>query len=495
MSIVFPLLLPFLLAVISLFGWKRLRFQRVVSLVGAGAILTVNSLVFAEVQRIGILTLQVGNWQPPFGITLVIDSFSAYMLVITGIVALAIAVYAWAGIDADRADYGFYPLFFFLLMGVSGAFTTGDLFNLYVWFEVMLMASFVLIALGGERGQIEGAVKYVILNLLSSFLFLSATGLLYNLAGTLNLADLAQRLPRIQPNSQVTLVAVLFLIAFGIKSAVFPLFFWLPASYHTAPVAVTALFSALLTKVGVYSLIRVFTLLFTQDTAFTQPLILGVAGLTMVTGVLGAAAQMDFRRLLSFHIVSQIGYLLMGLGLGSQEALAGSIYFMAHVILSKTALFLVAGLVYQLRGSFDLKKLGGIYQRKPILAILFLIPALSLAGLPPLPGFFAKLALIAASLRMGEYAIAAVALIVSLMTLYSMTKIWIEVFWKEPKPADQPLVLQPAPAWLWLPVIAMALLVLAFGILAEPAYGFAQQAAASILSPLGYVQAVLGGQP
>jgi multicomponent Na+:H+ antiporter subunit D len=234
-------------------------------------------------------------------------------------------------------------------MGVSGAFLTGDIFNLYVWFEVMLIASFVLLSLGGEKAQIEGAFNYVTLNLLSSALFLAAVGILYGMVGTLNMADLSIKLQTLQIPGLATVLAMLFFIAFGIKAAVFPLFFWLPASYHTPPVAVSALFAGLLTKVGVYSLIRVFTLLFLEDVNFTHNLILVVAGLTMVTGVLGAVAQYDFRRLLSFHIVSQIGYLLMGLGLFTVSSLAAAIFFMAHVILAKSTLFLVSGVVHRLK--------------------------------------------------------------------------------------------------------------------------------------------------
>lgn len=493
--IILPILLPLLFAIACLFAWGKTVLQQIFALIGAATLSAASVILFAKVFQGGIMTMQAGNWPAPFGISLVIDLLSAVMLLISGLVSLAIAIYARTGIDAARTRSGFFPLFFFLLMGVNGAFTTGDLFNLYVWFEVMLMASFVLIALGGGRNQIEGAVKYVILNLISSVLFLSAIGLIYNLTGALNLADLSVRLVEVQPGGQVTLVAVLFLVAFGIKSAVFPLFFWLPASYHTAPVTVTALFSALLTKVGVYSLVRVFTLLFVQDTATTHLMILAIAALTMVVGVLGAAVQTDFRRLLSFHIVSQIGYLIMGLGLYSQEALAGTIYFMVHVVLAKTALFLVAGLVYQVQGSFDLKKLGGLYRRKPAISILFLFPALSLAGLPPLSGFFAKLILITAGLRMEAYWVVAAALGVSLLTLYSMTKIWLEVFWKEPKEPLAASDLKAASPWMWAPVVALVVLALALGIFVEPALMVAQQSAAQLLDPASYVQAVFGGQP
>ncbi len=492
--IALPLLLPLGFAILNVLAWKSPRAQRVLTLVGAALQTGAAFWLLGRVRAEGILHLPIGNWPAPFGIVLTADLFSAIMLAVSAVVGLAAALYSQGGMDERRVRYGYYPLFFFLLTGVNGAFLAGDLFNLYVWFEVMLMASFVLIALGGERPQVEGAIKYVILNLLASTLFLSAVGLLYNLCGTLNLADLARRIPALEAGGEVTLIAVLFLVAFGIKSAIFPLFFWLPASYHTPPVTITALFSGLLTKVGVYALYRVFTLLFASDAAYLPTLLLVLAGFTMTTGVLGAAAQMDFRRLLSFHIVSQIGYLLMGLGLFSPAALAAGIYFMVHVILAKTALFFVAGIVRQTEGSYNLKELGSLYARRPGLALLFLLPALSLAGLPPLSGFFAKLALVLAGFDLRSYAIVGVGLGVSLLTLYSMTKVWNEVFWKERKEAGA-APLRPVSAWMWAATLGLAAVSVAAGLLAGPLLDLSAQAAAQLADPSLYIQAVLGGAP
>lgn len=493
--IALPILLPLLFGALCLMAWQKPRWQKAFSLLGTAAQLGAAIWLLFKVQQNGIQHLQVGNWPAPFGIVLVVDLLSAIMVTVAAAVALVVAAYSQAAIDSPRVQYGYYPLFFFLIMGVNGAFITGDLFNLYVWFEVMLMSSFVMLALGGERPQIEGAIKYVILNLLSSTLFLSALGLLYNLAGTLNMADLALRLPGLETGNQITLIAMLFLVAFGIKSAIFPLFFWLPASYHTPPVTITALFSGLLTKVGVYALFRVFTLLFVQDTAYTHTILLIIAGFTMVTGVFGAAAQTDLRRLLSFHIISQIGYLLMGLGLFSQPALAASIYFMIHVILAKTSLFLVAGIVEKMEGSYKLKELGGIYSSRFGVALLFLLPALSLAGLPPLSGFFAKLALVVAGFELQQYAIVAAGLAVSLMTLYSMTKIWNEAFWKEPKDPGDHARHKPISPWLWASTGALVFISLLAGLLAEPLLNLANQAAAQLADPSIYIQAVLGVAP
>ncbi len=490
--IIYPILIPLVFAIMIVLFWENQQVKRVLSILSTALLMIVNINIFLLVYREGIQVVQVGDWPAPFGISLVVDLFSAILLLTTSLVAFLLAIYSFSGIDLARKKFGYFPLFQFLLMGVNGSLCTGDLFNLYVWFEVMLMSSFVLIALGGERSQIEGAVKYVILNLLASILFLSAIGLTYNLAGTLNMADLALRLQALQSSGQVTLIATLFLVAFGIKSAIFPLFFWLPAAYHTPPVTVTALFSALLTKVGMYTLIRFFTLLFPFDSQFTHTIILISAGFTMVTGVLGAAAQTDIRRLLSFHIISQIGYIFMGLGLFTEYAIAASIFFLVHIILAKTALFLSAGMVESIQGSFDLKKLGGLYKNRVGLSMLFLLPALSVAGLPPFSGFFAKLGLIIAGLESKQYLIIGIALVVSLMTLFSMTKVWNEAYWK---PAQDPKVTdnqKSVSAWRWAPSIIIVVLSVLLGLLANPVFEVCQLAAAQLMNPSEYINAVLG---
>lgn len=488
-----PLIIPLASAALLIAVRKSAQAQAWLSMIGAGALFAASMVLLGTVWQQGIQVSQLGQWPAPFGITFVADLFSALMVGLTGLLGLGVAGYSLVSIEARPKQFGFYPLLHLLLMGVSGAFLTGDLFNLYVWFELLLITSFVLLVIEGRRDQLEGAVKYVTINLLASVLFLAAVGLVYGATGTLNMADLARQFATL-PTGLSTTLAMLFLIAFGIKAAIFPLFFWLPASYHTTSAAIVAIFAGLLTKVGIYALVRVFTLIFVHDTAFTHTLLLVLAGLTMVTGVLGAVAQTEMRKLLSFHIVSQIGYLLMGLGLLSAAALAGTIFFLIHVILAKSALFLVAGLIYHMRGTYDLKKLGGLYAAYPALAVLFLIPALSLAGLPPFSGFWAKLALVQAGLAQAQYLIVAVSLGVSLLTLFSMTKIWAEAFWKD-RPEAATVVAPPPPAWppLLIPVGALAVIVLALGLVAEPVVALSLQAAEQLLDPTAYIETVLGG--
>ncbi len=497
--LVLPILIPLTTAAFCLLFWRHRAIQRLLGTLGSTAHLVAALLLLWFVRQDGIFAIQVGNWPAPFGITLVADLFSAIMTVLAALMGLTVVVYSLASMDSGRESSGYYAFFHFLLMGVSGVFLTGDLFNLYVWFEVMLMSSFVLLALGGERHQLEGAIKYVTLNLISSALFLTALGILYGMLGTLNMADLSRQISDGMHAGVISTLSMLFLVAFGIKSALFPLFFWLPASYHTPPVAVSAIFAGLLTKVGVYTLIRVFSLLFAQDIAYTHTIILVIAGLTMVTGVLGAMAQNEFRRILSFHIISQVGYMVLGLGLFTPLALAGSIFYIMHHIIVKTNLFLVSGVARRLQGSYQLNQLGGLYQAAPALTIIFMISAFSLAGIPPLSGFWAKLILVKASLDITAYLIAATALGVGLLTLFSMAKIWAAAFWGDPPQTTAAGVGQvhlPLKASekiaLYLPMVVLGLLTLTIGFMSAPFFELATHAADQLLDPAAYIHAVLG---
>lgn len=490
--ILLPILIPFLTGIICVLAYKNRQIQRVVSTVGAFGLFGAVIALFIHVYQNGPVSAQLGNWPAPFGITWVVDLLSAIMLVLAGLMTVAVAIYAFADIDEDRESLGYYPLYHFLMMGVCGSFITGDIFNLYVWFEIMLISSFVLLELGGNRNQLEGAIKYMTLNVIASAIFLAAVGILYGLTGSLNMADLSGALNG-APQGMVITLSMMFLVAFGIKAALFPLYGWLPSAYHTPPTAISAIFSGLLTKVGVYALIRIFTLMFVQDTGYTHTVLLWAAGLTMFVGVLGAASQKEFRRILSFHIVSQIGYMIMGLALFTPLAVAGAVFYIIHHIIVKTNLFLVSGVVNRLKGSYQLKKIGGLYAKRPFLGILFLIPALSLAGIPPLSGFWAKFALVRAGLEAESYGIVVVALFVSVLTLFSMTKIWTQAFW-EPEPEGGEDLDVPAADW-WqriLPIAMLCICTLIIGFSAEWIFDLSMQTANQLLDPSVYVETVLG---
>ncbi len=488
-----PIVLPLLGAGLSIMVGRSRAAQRVISLVVLTAVTGISIALAVVVDREGIVTVQAGGWPAPIGISLVADRLSSIMLVLASLMLLAVLVYAIGQPGAERNHVGFQSVYLILSAGVAASFLTGDLFNLFVAFEMMLTASYVLITLGARRDQVRAGMTYVVISLIASALFLSALALIYTTTGTVNLADLSERMQDVPEG--LRLAFALFLLAiFGIKAGLFPLFSWLPDSYPTAPSAVTAVFAGLLTKVGVYAIIRTQTLLFpAQDRP--QHLILWIAGATMLVGVLGAIAQADVKRILSFHIVSQIGYMIMGLGFFTVAGLAGAIFYVIHHIVVKTTLFLTGGLVEHIGGSGRLSRVGNMVRTAPVVALLFLVPALSLAGIPPLSGFVAKFALVSAGTEQHRWTIVAVSILVSLFTLFSMMKIWSGVFWS---PAEEAPDVEPHAVGRWggpllmiLPTAALAVLSLAIAFGAAPLYDLAERAAADLLDPQRYVQAVL----
>jgi multicomponent Na+:H+ antiporter subunit D len=488
MRLLLPILVPLLTAVVLLIAPRRPVLQRGIAFTGSLALLVSAIALFRAVEASGFAVEQVGAWPAPFGITLVADLLAAMLVVAVGIVGVAVTASAFAGVDPRREAFGYHPLLQILLMGVSGAFLTGDLFNLYVWFEVMLVASFVLMALHRTSAQLEAAFKYVAINLLASAMFLTALGLLYGAAGTLNMADLAFIWPDRSSPAIDLVLAMLFLVAFGIKAALFPLFFWLPASYHTPPAAIGAAFAGLLTKVGVYALIRVFTLLFTDGPPVVFTLLLGMSMATMLVGLVAAASQRDFRRILSFNLVGHIGYTTAALSLLTAPALAGSIFYILHHIVVITNLFLVSGVLLRLRRTTDMEGLGSLYRGQPVFAMLAMVPVFSLAGVPPLSGFVGKLAIVQGTFATGAYWVGGLVLLVGLLTLISMARLWAEAFWKPGTRADAM-----APGRSLLATIGgLSLITLGMTVGAEALFDLSSRAAHQLLDPAAYVTAVLG---
>lgn len=485
-----PILVPLVTAAVMLMAPTRAVLQRWLSLAGSTALLASGVALFAHVEGGGIQVLQVGGWPAPFGITLVADLLAALLVVAVGVVAVAVSGAAFAGVDPRREAFGYHPLFQILLMGVSGAFLTGDLFNLYVFFEVMLVASFVLMGLHRNRAQLEGAFKYVTINLIASSIFLTALGLLYGMGGTLNMADLARVWPSVRATGMDAVLAVLFVIAFSIKAGLFPLFFWLPASYHTPPAAVGAVFAGLLTKVGVYALIRIFTLLFQDGPAFLVTLLLGMSAATMVIGLVAAQGERDFRRILSFNLVGHIGYTTASLGLLTPAALSGAIFYVLHHIVVITNLFLVSGVLLRLRRTTAMTGLGGLYRQQPVFAALAIVPIFSLAGVPPLSGFLGKLAIVEGTFAAGAYWIGGLVLLVGLLTLLSMGRIWAEGFWAPPAKVPDP-ALPGTP--LLIAIAGLSVVTIGITVGAEPLFNVTSRAAQQLLDREDYIRAVLGG--
>jgi multicomponent Na+:H+ antiporter subunit D len=486
-----PIVVPLLAAALAVVATRLPAVQRALTVAGVAVALAASVAILVQVDRGGPQATQVGGWPVPIGITLVADLFSALMLVVGLATVLAVLVFA-IGQRGDEHESAFHPVYLVMTAGVALSFLTGDLFNLFVAFEITLTASYVLITLGGAREQVRAGMTYVVINLLASFLFVAAVAFVYASTGTMNFADMADKLTATSPALKTSL-SLLLLVVFGVKAAIFPLYFWLPDSYPTARTTVTAVFAGLLTKVGVYAIVRTQTLLFPDNRQAT--ILLVVAGLTMVVGVLGAIAQDDMKRILSFHIVSQIGYMILGVGLFTVSGLAGAVFFILHQIPVKASLFLVGGLVEHDAGSTKLSHVGGLVRRIPLAAALFLVAALSLAGVPPLSGFVGKLALVSAGFDAHEYAIIAVSLLVSVGTLFSMVKIWNGVFWgipEEPTPAIVAGEAVHTPLLMKVATVALVGLTVAIAIAAGPIYELCERAAADLLDPTAYATAVQG---
>ncbi len=518
-----PVLIPTIAAAVTLFAGRTPRLQQLVALGSLTAVVAVCGTLLYLVDRDGTAAVQVGGWgqsEPgmgPLGITLVADRLSTLMLVVSTIVLLAVVFYAIGqGIrDGDERQPVsiFLPTYLILSAGVCTAFLAGDLFNLFVGFEVLLSASFVLLTIGGSADRVRAGIAYVMVSMVSSLIFLIGLAMVYAAAGTLNMAELAVRLDDVPAGTRTALFAVL-LVAFGIKAAVFPLSSWLPESYPTAPAPVTAVFAGLLTKVGVYAIIRAHSLLFPGGAL--DNVLLVAALLTMVIGILGALAQNDIKRLLSFTLVSHIGYMVFGIALSNQLGMSGAIYYVAHHIVVQTTLFLVVGLIERQAGASTLQRLGGLAAASPLLAFVFVIPALNLGGIPPFSGFIGKVALLEAGGQAGSslaWVLVGGSVVTSLLTLYAVTRVWTKAFWRAR--ADAPegnlAAASPAaliddaddiefvdrddvgrmPAGMLIPTGALIAVGLVLTVAAGPIFAYSERAAAQVLDRGQYISAVL----
>lgn len=495
--VLYPLLLQLLLSIVLMFCWKKIKWQRVISIIGGIISIGVSGYLFAHIWQNGTQIIQAGNWEAPFGIIFVGDTLAVTLVLLTSISGVAVSAFSAASVVAARLKFGYFPILHFLLLGLNGAFLTGDIFNLYVWFEIIIISSFVLITLGGEKAQVEGAVKYFTLNILASMIFLTAIAVLYGLTGSLNMADLSLKVAAIENRGLVEITAILFLIAFGIKAAVFPLYFWLPASYHTPPSAVSAIFGGLLTKVGVYALIRVFTLIFVGDT-FLQDTILILAVLTLISGGLGALIQNNLRKVFSYLIICHIGYMIVGLGMFTEVAIAGTIFYLIHDIVVKTNLFMVGGLIYRIRGTNSIQSLGGLYKEYPKLSLLIAIPLFSLVGIPPLSGFWPKLSLISAGFTEERWWVVGAIIFASLITLIIIAKVWAGVVWKDKMELPKRLnfryfhkLRNVRKIQLVAPIIFLSLISLYIGFGAEHIQQLSGRIANELVNKQQYIDAVL----
>lgn len=507
---------PLLAAALCLVLSRRPRVQTIITVVTLTGMLVISGMLLWLTDKYGMHTVQVGGWDAPVGITLVADRLSAMMLLVSANVLLSVIIYAVGqGVRDGRGDQPtsiFLPTYLALAAGLNGAFIAGDLFNLFVGFEILLAASYVLLTLGASQERVRAGVSYTVVSMVSSMVFLVGIALTYSAAGTLNLAQLTTRLAEVPDGLRNTIFAV-FLVAFGIKAAVFPLSNWLPDSYPTAPAPVTAVFAGLLTKVGVYAIIRFHTLVFAGGAMDRVLLVAGL--LTMVVGILGAIAQTDIKRILSFTLVSHIGYMIFGIALSTEAGLSASIYYVAHHIIVQTTLFLVVGLIERQAGSSSLRRLGSLAVASPVLGVAFLVPALNLGGIPPFSGFIGKLAVVQAGAEEGGpliWMLVAGSMVTSLLTLYVMVRVWSKAFWRPRADAPEgalalakPLSLLPSdeyvefdereevgrmPLSMLAPTLGLVAVSLLMTVFAGPLLGITDRAAADLVERHEYLDTV-----
>ncbi|WP_440962137.1 Na+/H+ antiporter subunit D [Paenibacillus nitricinens] len=486
--LVLPLLIPAFTAVILIFLKERVDLQRMISAVSVFLNILVAGIIVYQVGTNGIQTLNMGGWLPPYGIVFVADMFAALLVLIGAIVGAACLFFSFASIGEERERFYYYPFFHFLLTGVFGSFLTGDLFNLFVCFEVLLVASYALIVLGGSKGQLRETLKYVLVNVISSSLFVATLAYLYAATGTLNMAHLSMRVAEAGQGGVMNVIAVLLLIVFSIKAGLL-LFFWLPDSYSAPPVAVRALFGALLTKVGLYAITRTFTLIFVQDPGLTHTLIAWMAGATMILGAIGALAYNDLGRIFNYNIIISVGFIAFGISVATQDSLNGVVFYLMHDMVAKALLFFLGGMIISASGTDRLKEMGGLIRRYPWTGWMFFVLTLALVGVPPLSGFAGKVMMVRSGFGQDHVALALIALASSFVVLYSLIKVFQQVFWGGEKREEQvkPLHYKAMMA----PAAVLFAIVILMGVGAETVNGYVSQAGAVLADPALYINAVM----
>lgn len=484
---VLPIIIPLFAGIILVFFNKRTPVVRsltkLFTFINLLIVVYTSYLVFTE----GTIILETGTWIAPYGIIFVADPLSILLVLTTSIIAMVIALIAPRFVPERKEKHFFYAFFLFLISGVSGAFLTGDLFNLFVFFEVLLMASYGLIVLGGERRQLRESFKYLLFNLFSSVVFVTTVSFLYAVVGTVNMAHIAERVIEIEQKGVLTTIGIVLFFVFATKAALFPLYFWMPKSYVVPNPIVSALFGALLTKVGIYSILRIYTLIFIGQEDLTRNFFLIVAILTMIFGVIGALSTNDVKLLVAYNVIPSIGFVLLGLGLFNESGLSGSVYYLIHDMIIKAALFLIVGVVVYIAGTSDLRKMGGLIHHYPALAWMVFISAFVLAGIPPFSGFFGKLLLLKGAVENGEMLVVMIALLMSLLILYSVMKIFIRGFWGE---KDESFTPKSTKGMLY-PISLLLAISIFLGVGAEFVYPYIHEVASYLLEPEQYIDTVL----
>ena len=487
--IVLPMIVPIMTAIFLVFLRDYIKLQRIISFITMIFVASITALMLYVVQTEGIMKLDFSGWLPPYGILFVADSFALILVLTASIVTAICLLYAFATIGERHEKMFFYPFVLFLIAGVNGSFLTGDIFNLFVCFEVMLLASYVLVALGGGKFQLRESLKYVLINVVASWLFLVALAFLYGTLKTLNMAHIAQRVAEVGQDPILTTVSILFLIVFALKAGLL-LFFWLPGSYSVPPTVVQALFAALLTKVGIYALFRTFTLMFPLNQDVTHLLIGIMAGVTIVAGCMGALSGRDVRTIATYNVIIGVGFILIGLASGTETGFAGAIYYLVHDMLAKALLFLILGTVVYVTGETIVKNMSGLIRNYPLFGWIYFLVMCALAGIPPLSGFLGKVLIGQGAIEGQNYVLLTLGFASSVIVLYSLLRIFLASFFGETtiSEADK----KPIPKLAMVSFALLAIIIISIGIAAEGMAPFVEDAARTLANPSIYIEAILG---
>lgn len=487
--LILPIILPFFFAILLLFFKDHIRTQRFFSLFGLAVSLVAALGLMWKVKNVGVQTVTLGSWPAPFGITLVSDMLSVLLVTTSIIISVCVVMYSFTAIGEARERFYYYPAVLFMLTGINGAFTTGDIFNMFVFFEVLLIASYVLIVLGGEKRQLRESLKYLLVNVISSAMFVATVGLLYAVVGTLNMADISQKITGVGQTGYLTVIAILFLLVFGIKGALFPLYFWLPGSYTAPPMPVLALFGALLTKVGLYAIIRTYTLFFIHDISFTHELLLVLSVLTVVLGCIGALAYFDLKQIIIYNIIIAVGVILFGIAQMNDAGMSGGIFYLIHDIIIKAGLFLLIGIIIHVTGTSNLREMGGLMKTHASLGWMYLIAVFGLVGIPPLSGFIGKLLIVQGGFQAENIWTTIIILISSIIVLLSAIRIFVYAFWGEP--VALPNTKLSSYRKEMIPATLLVVISIAYGVGAEWLVPYMGDASNLLLDPSVYIDAVL----